>query len=172
MRAADFRIRLDAASFYATRFAATMVRDKLPYEFRYCAVLNSSCDANREEDEIVYPQDDYVIHDDLDAKGVVELLCREERVPQWIDISVGFNGREHSRLSLLCCGRYHADDDRLYYFDQGTQPFGIKSPVLPPRHKDGTKFRLPNERDFFEHLHKFHAKTNEAESGSLGESNP
>jgi hypothetical protein len=163
MRAADFRLRLDAASFYATRFAATMVRDKLPFEFRYCAVLNSSYDDNREADEIVYPEDDRLIHEDLDANEVVELLCRDERVPQWIDIAVGFSRRSHSHMSLLCCGRYHADDKRLYYFNQGTQPFGIKSPILPPLYKDGARFRLPRERDFFERLHKFHGKATQAE---------
>ena len=165
MRPADFRLRLDAASLYATRFAATMIRDKLPFEFRYCAVLNASHDGNREADEIVFPMDDNVIHEDLDAKEVVELLCRDERVPQWIDIAVGFCGRDHSHLSLICCGRYHGDDSRLYYFDQGTQPFGIKSPNFPPRYKDGTRFRLPGERDFFERLHKFYSHTNQAESG-------
>ncbi|TLD68538.1 hypothetical protein FEM03_22295 [Phragmitibacter flavus] len=169
MRAADFRLRLDAASFYATRFAATMVRDTLPFEFRYCAVLNSSCDSNREADEIVYPEDDNVFHEDLEAKEVVELLCRNQRVPQWIDIAVGFSGRHHSHMSLLCGGRYHAEDNRLYYFDQGTQPFGIKSPTLPPRYKDGTRFRLPQERDFFERLHKLHDKTNEAEQNVGGQ---
>jgi len=163
MRAADFRIRLDAASFHATRFAATIVRDKLPFEFRYCAVLNSSNDGNRKVDETVYPEYDNVIHEDLDAKEVVELLCRDDRVPQWIDIAVGFSGRNHSHLSLICCGRYHADDNRLYYFDRGTQPFGIKSPNLPPRYKDGTRFRLPKRRDFLERLYGFHANTNEGE---------
>jgi hypothetical protein len=152
MRAADFRLRLDAASFYATRFAATMVRDKLPYEFRYCVILNASHDKNPKEDEIVYPEDDDVIFEDLDANAVVGLLCREERVPQWIDIAVGFRERDHTLLSLLCCGRYHADDNRLSYFEQGTQPFGIKSPTLPPRDKDGARFRLPGRRDFYDRL--------------------
>ena len=158
MRPADFRLRLDAASFYAARFAATMVRDKLLFEFRYCAVLNSSYDVDRKPDEVVYPDDDNKIHEDLDADEVVDLLCRAERVPQWIDIAVGFSKRDHSHLFLLCCGRYHSDDDRLYYFDQGTQPFGIKSPVLPPRYKDGSRFRLPSEGEFFQRVHKFYGK--------------
>ena len=163
MRPADFRLRLDAASFYATRFAATMVRDKLPFEFRYCAVLNSSYDGNREFDEIVFPNDDNVIYENLGAKEVVDLLCRDDRVPQWIDIAVAFRGTKHSHLSLTCCGRYHTNDERLYYYQQGTQPFGIKSPTLPLHHKDGTRFRLPRERYFFECLRKRQRNIIEAE---------
>jgi hypothetical protein len=152
MRAQDFSTRLDAASFYATRFAATMFKDKLPYKFRYCVLLNYSYDAHHKEDEIVYPEDEGIIHRDLEAKEVVDLLCRENRVPQWIDISVEFKGSDHTNLTLLCCGRYHSDDDRLFYYEQGTQPFGIKSPNLPIRLKEGSRFRLPKEKDYFAKL--------------------
>ncbi|NWK57689.1 hypothetical protein HW115_18875 [Verrucomicrobiaceae bacterium N1E253] len=158
MRSSDFRLRLDAASFYVTRFALTMVRDKLPYDFRYTTILNSSYDGNRATDEVIFPEDNNVIHNDLDAKEVVNLLCRDQRVPQWIDISVAFRGRKHTHLELICCGRYHSEDDRLTYFDQGTQPFGIKSPNLPRGHTDGKLFRLPREKEYFERIYKHHKK--------------
>ena len=44
MRPEDFRLRLDAASFYATHFAASMVKGRLGNGFRYCVVLNASQD--------------------------------------------------------------------------------------------------------------------------------
>jgi len=156
MRPEDFRLRLDAASFYATHFATTMVTDVLPYEFRYCALLNASCDSNREIDELVYPEDDDILHENIDADEVVRLLCRDHRVPQWIDISVGFSTSSHSHLCLICCGRYHSEDSRLYYYSQGTQPFGIKSPTLPPRHKDDEAFQLPQREDFYSRLRQFY----------------
>lgn len=163
MRSTDFNLRLAAASFYVTQFALTVVRDKLPFEFRYCAVLNSSHDGNPALDEVVFPDDNNVIHRDLDAKEVVNLLCRDERVPQWIDIAVAFRGKRHTYLSLDCCGRYHSDDDRLYYYDQGTQPFGIKSPMLPNGYKDGARFRLPREAAYFELIYKHRTNKIKAE---------
>ncbi len=135
MRLTDFRLRLDAASFYVTQFALTMVHDQLPFVFRYAVIMNSSPDGNRAPDEAIFPEDNHVIHNDLDAKDVVKLMCRDERVPQWIDAAVAFKGLGHAHVSLECCGRYHSDDARLYYYDQGSQPFGIKSPALPRRRK-------------------------------------
>ena len=156
MRPEDFRLRLDAASFYATQFASTMVTDALPYKFRYCVLLNISCDDNREPDEEVFPEDDGILQEDIEADGVVRLLCRGLRVPQWIDIAVGFALSSHSQLVLTCCGRFHSDDERLYYYSQGTQPFGIKSPALPPHHKDGERFQLPRREDFYFRLRQFY----------------
>ncbi len=154
MRSTDFSLRLDAASFYVTRFALTMVHDNLPFDFRYAVLLNSSHDGNRAPDEVIFPEDDHVIQNDLDAKDVVTLLCRDERVPQWIDASVAFKGQTHTHISLKCCGRYHSDDNRLYYYSQGSQPFGIKSPSLPWNRKETERFWLPSEAEYFERIYK------------------
>ena len=153
MRAEDFSFRLDAASFRAWRFASSMVKQKLPSKFSYGVTLNASHDHNRKDDEMIFPNDDFEIIFDLSQEDVVSLLCREERVPQWIDISVSSCDRRQTYLHLICCGRYHSDDDRLYYFDRGSQPFGIKSPTFPRgfRSEDlqaGRKFNLPSEKTF------------------------
>lgn len=166
MRPQDFRFRLEAASFRATEFASTMVRDRLPYCFRYCVALNASHDEGREPDEVVYPADNKVVHPDLGEDEVVALLCREFRVPQWIDISVGYATRTHTHLSLICCGRYHSKDRRLYYFERGTQPFGIKSPSPPRDHTEGRKFRLPNHQEFHAKMRRHHAPSSSAPSPS------
>jgi hypothetical protein len=100
----------------------------------------------------------------------VDLFCRDQRVPQWIDIAVAYRGAEHSHLSIICCGRYHCDDARLYYYDQGTQPFGIKSPTLPPGYKEGTRFWLPREREHYERLRRFYGITAEAGESDYGQS--
>ena len=168
MRANDFTIRLVAASFLATRFAASMVKDKLPFEFRYCVLLNSSHDGNREPDEIVYPEDENLFHENLQEEEVVELLCRDERVPQWIDIAVAYSTGKYSHLSLQCCGRYHSDDNRLYYYERGTQPFGIKSPNLPFPYNEGRRFRLPREREILSKFRKYCQDRAEAKQASGG----
>lgn len=154
MRPEDFSFRLEAASLLATQVAATIVRDKLAFEFRYCVLLNTSCDDLLQSDEVVFPDDDGLIHEDLNSDEAVRLLCRDFRVPQWIDICVAYSARKHSHLVLECCGRFHSNDDRLYYFERGTQPFGIKSPQLPKDCKEGRKFWLPKQADFYSRMRR------------------
>jgi hypothetical protein len=156
MRIEDFHFRLQAATFSAIRFAQTMVKDTLSLEPRFFVALNASYDGNRENDEKVYPEDDGKIAIDLSDSDVVKLLCRKEAVPQWIDIGVAFCTREFTGLSLTCCGRFQPDDAQLYSYTGGTQPFGIKSPVLPIGHKQGRRFRLPKRDEFLDRFQRFH----------------
>ncbi len=59
-----------------------MVKDTLRLELRFCVGLNASFDENREDDEMVFPEDDGRIETDLSDLEVVKLLCRDEAVPQ------------------------------------------------------------------------------------------
>lgn len=156
MRSEDFHFRLLAATLAASRFAQTMVKDTLRLESRYYVALNASFDGNRLDDEMVFPEDDVRIETDLSDLEVVTLLCRDGAVPQWIDIGVAFSTRLFTGLSLTCCGRFHPNDDRLYYYENGAQPFGIKSPVLPVCHTEGRRFRLPPKVMFLDRFRKFH----------------
>ncbi len=142
MRKEDFHNQLTAASFEALRFGQKYIINHLSNDITYVVVLNQSYDGHRKEDEIVYPEDDGKIYSDLSQVQVVDLLHREECCPQWIDISVEGADKKKTLLRLLCCGRYHADESRLYYYEQGTQPFGIKSPNFPSGWKEGKKFKL------------------------------
>lgn len=146
MRREDFHNQLTAASFDALRFGQEYVSNRLSLKLTYVAVLNQSYDENRKEDEVVYPEDDGKIVPCATEREVVDLLYRKCRCPQWIDISVAGADKTATLLRLLCCGRYHHDETRLYYYQRGTQPFGIKSPDLPPGWKDGNKFKL-HKRD-------------------------
>ena len=156
MRPLDFSFRLSAASYHATHFAETLVKDDLSYDWSYIVFLNQSFDDSREEDEVIYPEDDNRIVCDINEDKVVELLCRDGMVPQWIDVAVAYTQSKITYLSLLCCGRYHSDDSRLYYYQRGTQPFGLKGPLLPKDHKEGKRFRLPTRKDFMERQEKFY----------------
>lgn len=102
-------------------------------------VLNQSHDENRAKDEIIYPDDNGKIHSGLFEAKVVNLLFRESRCPVWIDINIAGTDQNVTLVELSCCGRYHGDRSRMYY---GNQPFGIKSPLLPPDWKEGEKFQL------------------------------
>ena len=153
MRSEDFSLRLGAATFLSWKFATTIVKDKLPPEFVFDVVLNSSADDGRKDDEMVYPEDDHRLVEGLSQADVVSLLCRDGRVPQWIDVSVSSAGREVTYIRLICCGRYHDKDDRLYYYERGTQPFGIKSPDYPRGNisknlNEVRRFKLPSHEKF------------------------
>lgn len=142
MRQQDFHTQLLAATFAALRFAEKYVVNQLSLDIEYVAELNSSFDDNRKHDEVIYPEDDGRFASGLSGLEVVELLYRDGRCPQWIDIRVQGASDGKTLLSLLCCGRYDDVDTRLYYYERGSHPFGIKSPTLPPGYVDGEKFHL------------------------------
>lgn len=68
----------------------------------------------------------------LNEEQVVKYLWRDEKVPEWVDISVAFATNEYTCLSLLICGRFTATDKLLYHQSAGIPPFSVKSPWLPP----------------------------------------
>lgn len=142
MKKADFHFLLLGASYSAFKFAETMVTDRLTTEFRYNVVLNVSRDDPNMEKFDVYPEDADKRYEMIIASEVVDLLCRRSKVPVWIDISVESVAENITVLRLLCAGRYSADAESFYYNRNGSGPFGIKSPVLPPDHSEGSKFKL------------------------------
>ncbi|MEM6333392.1 MAG: hypothetical protein AAF823_08660 [Planctomycetota bacterium] len=142
MQPAEFTDLLDRASTCAVDFAQGMAIDRLPESLRYRVLLNQSCDDNATDREVVYPDDDDVVLDNLDAEDVVKSLCREGRCPVWINIRVEASAIDYTLLVLDCCGRFTDDASKMYYSHQGTGPFGIKSPVLPVGFKKGERFAL------------------------------
>ena len=91
----------------------------------------------------MFPEDDRKVVSDLNDVAVVDLLYRDSSCPQWIDIAVCGADKKTSLLELTCCGRYIGDPSRMYYYQTGHQPFGIKSPNLPIDWKPGMKIKLP-----------------------------
>ena len=143
MRPQDFRTQLTAATFDAIHFAKKFLKKHPPIDAQYVALLNQSYDKNCKDDTCVYPEDDGRIEYNLTERAVRELLLRDGRCPQWIDISVIGADSRISLVQLLCCGRYVGDESEMYYYEQGSQPFGIKSPVLPVGWTEGRRFALP-----------------------------
>lgn len=115
----------------------SIVTNDLPTNYRYVAYLNQSFDENpAEADETVYPDDPSGVGDlgsPLSAAEIVQLLYRDDAVPEWIDISAYRVTDCFTVFSLHCCGRFTPNIERLYYSDSDLCPFSIKSPVLPPK---------------------------------------
>jgi hypothetical protein len=140
----EFMNLLITASVSAVNFASRYVENDLALELRYRVLLNQSCDQHAKADERVYPLDDGLEYPSLTAEDVTKVLWRDGWCPEWIDVAVEAQAVDHTQVCLRCCGRYTSDERRMYYAQQGTGPFGIKSPDMPYGYIEGTKFRIPH----------------------------
>ncbi len=127
------------------------VTNQLSERWAYIVLLNQSYDGNRAESEVVFPGDKGRIETVSTEDQVVDLLLRESRCPVWIDISVVGADSEVTLFKLSCAGRYQEDAAQLYYYKQGTQPFGIKFD-LPYDYLEGEKFLLNSTADTVERI--------------------
>lgn len=125
----EFLFRLQGASFLALKFAENYVKNKLYTEFRYDVTLIKPENRSKEFHEIREDE-------------AADLIFKEGRVPTWIDISVSKVKKKQTIINLLCSRDYSDKKEDLYYTEGGSEPFGIKSPILPFWYKEGQKFKL------------------------------
>lgn len=141
-----FTRRLLEAAVSARDFARTFIEEPLPDAMRFRVQLNSSHDANASPDFKLYPEDSSPerarAHHDLSANEVVDLLWRDGLVPQWIDVQVVDERGDFTLLEILACGRFIADESRLYYTWTEIAPFGPKGPTLPVDYVEGQRFSI------------------------------
>ena len=138
----EFLFHLQSASIVALKFAEHYVKNKLTNNFKYNVILNASNDNPNLTQFDIYPEDVGKIKLDLKNKEVVELLYRNGKIPVWIDINVLKSNKSITTFNLLCAGRYSNNKKEYYYNENGSRPFGIKSPKLPIDYKEGNKFKL------------------------------
>ncbi|MEQ8789523.1 MAG: hypothetical protein RIC55_24730 [Pirellulaceae bacterium] len=131
-----FGSRFQAAAAKAYVYATSMISEALPPNLRVNLHLNSSYEGNPlDSHEVVYPADSERNQDSLQALEIVDAaseLWRDNRVPEWIDLSVIDCTDELTIIRALCCGRFTDDESRLYHIQEGYPPFHVLSPVLPP----------------------------------------
>ncbi len=142
MTKAEFLLLLKGSSLIAIKFAERYVKNKLTTNFKYNVILNASQDDTELSQFETYLEDNGIIILDLKDREVADLLCRNNKVPVWIDINVLKSSKKTTTFNLLCSGRYSDKVDEYYYNKQGSGPFGIKSPKLPIHYKEGNKFKL------------------------------
>ena len=142
MKKQDLLFLLLGASYASYKFAKKYVKNNLKAEFKYDLELNASHDNIELKQFDIYPEDNGKKHYNLTDREVIEILCKNNKVPVWIDIGVSKSDRRKTTFNLLCSGRYSNDKNEFYYNDNGSGPFGIKSSILPPDYKEGTKFRI------------------------------
>lgn len=141
-KTAFYKLLTDCSKL-AFDFAKNYVLDDLPNDFKYTVRLNFSQDDPNLKQFDIYPNDKDKTVELITATEVVDLLCRKNKVPVWIDISVEAVNKNHTVFQVLCAGRYSDNLNEFYYQKGGTGPFGIKSPAFPLGYKnDGIKFSL------------------------------
>jgi hypothetical protein len=138
MERSQFQANLLAASRRCADLTQSMVIDDLPGQYLYLVLPNASFDGHPLIlDEELFPQDSLkpdALPNPRDSDGVVDYLWRDGKVPEWIDVIVRRVAGNYTFIELLCCGRFTAGEELLYYRN-GYPPFGIKGAVIPPRWK-------------------------------------
>ncbi|MFD2943067.1 hypothetical protein [Flavobacterium notoginsengisoli] len=138
----DFLFHLQGASFVTLKFAERYVKDKLVTDFKYNVILTVASNIDGSNKFDIYPEENDIIKLDLTEIEVVDLLYRNNKIPIWIDISVLKSSRKSTTFNLLCSGKYSNDKNDYYYNQNGSGPFGVKSPKLPINYKEGNKIKL------------------------------
>jgi hypothetical protein len=116
-----------------------MVIEALPAELVYRVRLNQSADglATPRPGERRYPQDGGLDRAralrHCDESTAVAELWRDGLAPEWVNVSVLDETGSETVVELVCCGRFTADESRLYHEREGAPPFHVLGPVLPPQ---------------------------------------
>jgi len=136
---------LKKSSVLSYSFAKNYVVNELPEDFKYSVELNVSYDDPSLTQFDMYPNENDTKILLINELEVVELLCRNGKVPVWIDISVDCVYKNKTIFNLECAGRYSDDEKEFYYNRNDTGPFGIKGPTFPIGYIDGKKFKLKSK---------------------------
>jgi hypothetical protein len=131
-------------------FTQQFIVNELPVPTRFLVRTNASHDIQADGTSLTtYPDDSSLPELRMTGLEAIDFLWRDERVPQWIDVSVVAADQGFTDISLTCCGRYVAEEERMYYQPYGRGPFGVKGPALPPEWDDKKreKFDLHWRRD-------------------------
>jgi hypothetical protein len=147
MERGTFAERLHAASVVARDFAGSFVTETLPEKMLFRVRLNQSYDGNPlHHDERLYPEGSGVNlterYSCCTESEVVDLLWRDNQVPEWIDIAVVATKGSATILGLTCCGRFTGNEELLYHRKGGWPPFQPIGPVLPPGYRSGQRFSI------------------------------
>lgn len=129
----SFKRNLISAANYAVEFARTLVSNNLPNKIRYVVFLGASYDGNPlEEGECTFPEDYSQRERHFDeSESVVNLLWRDGKVPEWINVIVQSETPEYTNVKLECCGRFSDKAENLYHVNEGRAPFHVLGPNLP-----------------------------------------
>ncbi len=128
-----FEKKLVDSATHALEFTRTLVTNTLPDKIRYVVRLGASYDGNPLEDgEVTFPID----YDEREriydsSQEVADLLWREGRVPEWINVTVLSETPGYTNVKLECCGRFSDKPEQIYHAHEGRAPFHVFGPPIP-----------------------------------------
>lgn len=129
----SFEKNLEASANYAVVFARQLVTNVLPDKIKYIVYLGASYDEYPlEKGEVTFP-DDYTERKHIfeHAKDAANLLWREGKVPEWINVTVLSATQEYTNVELVCCGRFSDNIKHIYHAHEGSAPFHVLGPPIP-----------------------------------------
>ncbi len=130
-----FHANLKLATETLLPFAQSYLIDTLPLKLRYLVFLNQSFDGNElVENEKLFPEDSLSgnrVKEFDNEEQVLDYLWRNEKIPEWINLSIHSYDENFTYISLICCGRFTAENRLLYHEREGYQPFHVLGPNLP-----------------------------------------
>lgn len=130
---AAFEKNLESASSYALEFARTLVINDLPDGIRYVVLLGASYDESQlEEGEYTFPEDyEHRERCFYRVSDIVDLLWRNGKVPEWVNVFVESATQEYTNIKLECCGRFSDKVEYMYHAHEGRAPFHVLGPPMP-----------------------------------------
>ena len=150
----EFRELLLKATADVIALTREYVWNTIPDRVQYRVFQNQSYDRHPDGRILTdYPDDSVPVegfHLFTDPDDVVNYLWRDKGVPQWINVNIAEVTPDLTSVDLVCCGRYTAEEESLYYTTWGMGPFGVKGPWYPPGWRSGQqneKFDLHWPRD-------------------------
>lgn len=140
----SFARNLNEAACLARDFTSGFILEELPEEMVYLVCLGSSYDGNTlDEEEVTFPEDYEERQRQCSTQSeVVQLLWRDGKVPEWINVQVYRQDKTYTHIQLLCCGRFSSDKAHIYHAREGRAPFHVVGPALPIDYEQGVKFSL------------------------------
>ena len=139
-----FAKNLNDAACLARDFTRNYVNDLLPDNMKYLVCLGCSYDKNPlQEDEETFPEDYDNSERELSSQDeLVNLLWRNGKVPEWINVQVLNADESYTYIQLICCGRFSSRKMSIYHPHEGRAPFHVLGPDLPVNYQVGEKFDL------------------------------
>jgi hypothetical protein len=142
-----FLERFQQAAIRARDFGQERIEEPLANEVRCRLQMNSSYDGHPlDEDETVFPQDSspegLLNLASLTVEEAADVLWRDGKVPEWIDVAVVTKTRRYTVVAVESCGRFTENDDLLYHVQGKYPPFQVVGPALPWDHVEGELFSI------------------------------
>lgn len=132
----------------AVEIAAKFVNNKLPPQCRYIVAFNdfdyNELSSNSEiPKEIVYDIQTKTISS-LESTNVINLLCKDDLMPQWVNVSVCSVDDNFTYISITYSNRF-VNNKYFYHKKEGSAPFHCLGPAVPANWEKGSKFNLNTE---------------------------